>query len=167
MTGIRVNEYGPGDVQRQEMVFWKWLAPHIVRAVESSFLEAGMTSPTLAEMRQRTNLAKDICNTLKYDLKWSKQRIADRLPALLRAKLLKMKDPIDQENARQTFSPDSAAASATAPPIKVSSATAEELDKEFGKVKKDVLRTDDPLDLAGPAEDEMKIIETADEDETV
>lgn len=94
----KVNPIGPGDRKRAYVAFWAEMLPHVVYAVERSFREANMVSPTMDEQKRRVNLAKKLVDECRNDLKWSKQEIIARLPAILRSKLIGTKDPRDERS---------------------------------------------------------------------
>jgi hypothetical protein len=98
----KVNDIGPGDRKRAYAAFWAEMMAHVVRAVEMSFIEANMTTPTHSEAKHRVELAKKLVDECRNDLKWSKQRIAAELPRLLRAKLIGTKDPRDERQRTVT-----------------------------------------------------------------
>lgn len=150
----KVNSWGPSDSKREYIAFWAWIAPHVVRAVEASFLEAHMMHPTRAEVENRVEKARKLVKTLKHDFKWSRQRIADRLPGLLRNELMGVKHSFEKEDERDIFSPDHTSHSATAPTPELAAPIQEQLDTEFG---------DPETDLAPSPVENPQVIETAED----
>lgn len=87
MTLIKVADWGPSDAKREYRDFWKEMLPKVAIVVERSFIQNGMRHPTRAAIVERVDVCKAIVNELRYDLKWSKQRIIDHLPVILRCRL--------------------------------------------------------------------------------
>lgn len=100
MTLIQVNPDGPNEKRRQILAFWEKIGPAIALAVDQSFHKANMRSPTINEVKDRVRKCNNIVAELRNDLKWSTSRIAARLPAILRQRLLGQKDTIDDEVRR-------------------------------------------------------------------
>lgn len=159
MTGIRVKSFGSGDARREREAFWVWIAPHIALAVDRSFVEANMKNPPFEEIKDRTLKAEKIVKLLKFDFHWSPRRIADRLPGLLRAELLKMKNTVEDENKRGMFAPDHASASAVQDPPKLAPEIKAAYAREFG----DTPEGEELTDLAGPLT-MPRIVDTTDDE---
>jgi hypothetical protein len=154
----KVNPIGPGDKKRAYAAFWAEMMPHVVHSVEASFFEANMRNPTHAEVKHRVELAKKLVDECRNDLKWSKQEIIARLPALLRSKLVGTKDPRDERQREMTkdgistkvygVDPVAAAAEKQLVPSEI---TTQKFEKELPE-----------QDMAGEDPNDEPVIETAD-----
>lgn len=97
MTGFRVSDRDPRQKDKDYAEFMAAMAPHVLRAVEASFFEAASLHPTNALVRERTNRCYEIVRTLKMDMHWTRQKIASRLPDILRRELLGDGAALDRE----------------------------------------------------------------------
>ena len=89
MVNIKIRDFDHHDARREYIDFWTELAPHVKTTVIASFgSEVGkMDTISKAEIKDRIDFLTRLVNEARFDLKWSKARIRDYLPTLLRMKL--------------------------------------------------------------------------------
>lgn len=81
---ILPDRYTRSEKRADYAAFWAWIYPHLVKAVEKTFLESPTRhQPSTAEIKDRVDKAKRLVEELRRDAKWSKFRIRDRLGDLL------------------------------------------------------------------------------------
>lgn len=104
---IKVNHESPEDKKRDYALWWGEMFPYVVVAVEDSFLrgkdQGAMRTPTRAEVKERSNICKDLVEFLRQEKGWSKMRIRDHLSMLLRAKLAGIEVDYDSLDARVSW----------------------------------------------------------------
>lgn len=103
MTLIKVADWGPSDAKREYKRFWEWIMPHVGRVVEASFIQNGMRHPTRSAIIERVDVCKALVNELRFDLKWSRQRILDHLPIALRCRLSGIHLDLERLGRRATW----------------------------------------------------------------
>lgn len=85
---IKIADWGPSDVKRETKKFWIKVTPWIATAVEKSFESCPDKFLRRSVVKERTDMAKELVQELKFGFKWSSPRIRDNLTWLLRSKIL-------------------------------------------------------------------------------
>jgi hypothetical protein len=100
---IRVNDWSTPERKREYAQFWADILPVIVYTVEDSFFNRGMKNPTQAEVKHRTEVAKELVGAMRFEFGWSRQRIRDNLKIALDAKIAGLAVDLDVLGKRNTW----------------------------------------------------------------
>ena len=104
--GIRMGQrLGRAETRRDYDAFWHEMMPCVADTVIRSFMGAngGMRSPSMSEVKERTEFCKKLVDELRKDLGWGKARIRDHLPVVLRARLAGIEIPLEKLSRRATW----------------------------------------------------------------
>ncbi len=102
------TQYTRQEKARALKAFWDEMNPVVAVVVESTFshVSTGVRHITTAEVKNRTNMARDLVDNMRRDFGWSKARIRDNLAIALRSKLAGLVVDLDSLGRRGSWMPD-------------------------------------------------------------
>lgn len=100
---IKSQGWNSYDQKREYAVFMAELHPHMVKAVERSFLVAKMMVPTAKEVKRRCDIAIKLIKEMRFGHKWSRPRIRDNLSDYLSLKLMGLEVDLTRADRRGSW----------------------------------------------------------------
>jgi len=101
------GKYSRSEKAHALQEFWDEMMPVVVVVVESTFAHDStkVNHITSAVIKERTNMAKELVDTMRRDFGWSKTRIRDNLAVALRTQLSGLVVDLDSLGRRGSWMP--------------------------------------------------------------